>query len=145
MHNVLVGVLFEAWHMLHIYNHNTSQILCPNYTARHNTEKCIVRRFTELNKKSKKFKKMVILMQYLGPDFGEHISRLAKHSQIFSKIQEKMWFHKREKFWRQKNVSTLAIWGNVWNFHYSNYDSFKIWNWHISKNISSTFRNYNIY
>ena len=88
-----------------------------------------------------KFKKLVILMQYSGPDFDEHISMLAKYSHISSQMHRNIWFHQREKFWRQKNVSTFAIWGNVFDFPYSNHDSFKIWNWHISKNILLTFRN----
>ena len=50
-------------------------------------KKCTVRRFTEVKQQNKK---MVILMQYIGPDFSEHISKLAKHFQIFVKIQEEI-------------------------------------------------------
>ena len=83
-------------------------------------------------------------MLFSGPDFGEHKQRSTKHSKFFSKIQEKIRFHQRKKFWTQKMSFTLPfepiqIIFTIVNM--SHHENLKISNRYISKNISATYCN----
>ena len=114
----------------------------PNYTARYYTEKMYRPKVYRSKKNTKKWlfwcsiKGPILVNTYRG------WLNIFKSSLRFKKRSD---FIREKKFCDKKNVSTLAIWGNVWNFHYSNYDSFEIWNWHINRDIKiyhQTFRNY---